>query len=51
MGPGFYMVELSSTAEHFFIAAFKAESTESLLILLPVDKSAEIIKQFSNDYE
>lgn len=35
LGQGYYIVEISSSNSHLFIAAFDVESPESLLIELP----------------
>jgi len=51
LGQGYYIVEISSSNSHLFIAAFDVESPESLLIELPEKRAQEIIAEFGNDYD
>ena len=51
LGKGYYIVEISSTEEHFYISAFDVESPESYLIDLPSAKAQELMGEFEHDYD
>ena len=51
LGPGYFIIEISSNNSCLFIAAYDVESPESLLIELPEKKAEEIMREFNNDYE
>ena len=44
-------VEISSSNNNIYVAAFDVDSPESLLIELDGSKSQEILAKFGNDYE
>lgn len=46
-----FVVEISSSNNSLFVAAFDVDSPESLLIELDGTKSVEILQKFNNDYE
>ena len=48
---GMFVVEISSSNNSLFVAAFDVDSPESLLIELDGTKSVEILQKFNNDYE
>ena len=51
LGQGYYIVEISSSNDNLFIAAYDVESEESLLIELPKRRASDILNEFNNDYE
>ena len=46
LGTGYFIVEISSTKSHLYIAAFDVESPESLLIELTEKRATDILKEF-----
>ena len=48
---GYYVVEISSSNEFMYIAAYDVESPESLLITLPQKRAQDILEKFNNSYE
>ncbi len=46
LGAGYYIVEISSTKSHLYVAAFDVESPESLLIELTEKRATDILKEF-----
>lgn len=48
---GLFIVEISSSNNNIYVAAFDVDSPESLLIELDGSKSNEILAKFGNDYE
>lgn len=48
---GLFVVEISSSNNYLYVAAFDIDSPESLLIELDPQKSIDILAKFNNDYE
>jgi hypothetical protein len=46
LGTGYFIVEISSTKSHLYVAAFDVESPESLLIELTEKRATDILKEF-----
>ena len=46
MGSGYYIIEISSNRESFYITAFNVECSQTLVLQLDSDTSKEFIKKF-----
>mmetsp|Transcript_40266 Transcript_40266/g.38734 ORF Transcript_40266/g.38734 Transcript_40266/m.38734 type:complete len:114 (+) Transcript_40266:724-1065(+) len=51
LGMGFYVIEISSNRDGFYIAAFDIETPESFMIQIPESKAKAILQEFSNNLE
>jgi hypothetical protein len=46
LSTSYYIVEISSTDDNLYIAAFSVDSPESLLIELTAERGAQILNEF-----
>lgn len=51
LGAKQYLVEISTSTQDMYIAAWDTDSPESFLIELPEKRGQEILHQFEGDYE
>lgn len=51
MGDGFYVVEISSTADTLYITAFNVEFAQSLLLEIRQPQAKEVLQKFEFDFD
>lgn len=51
MGDGYYVVEISSTADTLYITAFNVEFAQSLLLEIRQPQAKEVLKKFEFDFD